>query len=461
MDTYIETNQNPPEINFGSANEFNNQPYLNQDNIFTQDNSPNNMNLLESKEVADTIYDPNAIINQETKIDEKISNIPNIDLTNTKDGERSYTFNGLINFDSNFETSPTIENTNLDLFTKKNHDIQLAETTNTQIITQNTFEEPKTENINTNLNIDNLNTNTTGNEGNFTFDANLFDINNNATTPEENYSNSGNIFSNYNFNIEGNNNIITNDTNPDNNINNIINNNYIQTDYTNIPNVNLLNAYTFGEKEQTKEPLINNPQTDFIENQNIYHENTNEQPKIENENLNVNVNTNNILGNEQKDKENLLNINIDDIHKKSPFEYIEESKTIVLQKKQNTENNNIPPQKLDTVPEIKIEEKKEEEINTNILAIEDSKTKKENEIQLTNNIPDNVQQPAKIEEKKEENKLVDISGEIKEIKQMPEKPFEQRDVIFNKNNIKVIKIEDDETTFCTGLFSPLFKKLFG
>ena len=123
MDTYIETNQNPPEINFGSANEFNNQPYLNQDNIFTQDNSPNNMNLLESKEVADTIYDPNAIINQETKIDEKISNIPNIDLTNTKDGERSYTFNGLINFDSNFETSPTIENTNLDLFTNKNRDI--------------------------------------------------------------------------------------------------------------------------------------------------------------------------------------------------------------------------------------------------------------------------------------------------------------------------------------------------
>ena len=457
MDTYIETNQNPPEINFGSANEFNNQPYLNQDNIFTQYNSPNNQDLLESKEVADTIYNPNAIINQETKIDEKISSIPNIDLTNNKNGEVPYTFNGLINYDSNFETSPTIENTNLDLFTNKNRDIQLTETTNTQIITQNTFEEPKTENLNTNLNVDNLNTNITGNEGNFTFDANLFDINNNATTSEMNYSDNGNIFSNYNF--EENNNIITNDTNQDNNINNIINNDYTQTDYTNIPNDNLLNAYTFGETEKTKEPLINNPQTDFTENQNIYHEYTSEQPKIENENLNVNAN--NLLGNEQKDKENLLNINNNDIHKKSPFESIEESKTLVLIKNPTNEININPSEKLDTVPEIKTEEKKEEEINTNILAIEDSKKKNENEIQLTNNISDNVEQSAKIEEKKEENKLVDISNEIKEIKEMPEKPFEQRDVIFNKNNIKVIKIEDDETTFCTGLFSPLFKKLFG
>jgi hypothetical protein len=132
----------------------------------------------------------------------------------------------------------------------------------------------------------------------------------------------------------------------------------------------------------------------------------------------------------------------------------------VLIKNPTNEININPSEKLDTVPEIKTEEKKEEEINTNILAIEDSKKKNENEIKLTNNISDNVEQSAKIEEKKEENKLVDISNEIKEIKEMPEKPFEQRDVIFNKNNIKVIKIEDDETTFCSGLFAPLFKKLF-
>ena len=44
---------------------------------------------------------------------------------------------------------------------------------------------------------------------------------------------------------------------------------------------------------------------------------------------------------------------------------------------------------------------------------------------------------------------------------MPEKPFEQRDYIFNKKNIKVIKIEDEETRFCSDLLTPFFKKLFG
>ena len=44
---------------------------------------------------------------------------------------------------------------------------------------------------------------------------------------------------------------------------------------------------------------------------------------------------------------------------------------------------------------------------------------------------------------------------------MPEMAFQQRDLIFNKNNIKVIKIEDDETNFCSNLFTPLFRKLFG
>ena len=61
---------------------------------------------------------------------------------------------------------------------------------------------------------------------------------------------------------------------------------------------------------------------------------------------------------------------------------------------------------------------------------------------------------------RQENNL-DISNQIKEIKEMPEKPFEQRDYIFNKKNIKVIKIEDEETRFCSDLLTPLFKKLFG
>ena len=153
--------------------------------------------------------------------------------------------------------------------------------------------------------------------------------------------------------------------------------------------------------------------------------------------------------------------------KDSLFPNIQESKTFILKDENLKENDNQNQEQkkeneLDTVPEVKISEKKTEEINTIILPNDDNQNKDGNEIQLTNNITDNVDDSAKVEEKKvEENKLVDISDEIKEIKEMPEKPFEQRDVIFNKNNIKVIKIEDDETQFCTGLLTPLFKKIFG
>ena len=134
----------------------------------------------------------------------------------------------------------------------------------------------------------------------------------------------------------------------------------------------------------------------------------------------------------------------------SPFATLKENKTVLIESEPKIENdnNNKPEEKLEPFPV----EKKDDEVNNN---------QNINDIQLTNNNIDNIEEPPKIEEKKEENKLVDISDEIKEIKEMPEKPFEQRDVLFNKNNIKVIKIEDDETTFCSGLFAPLFKKLFG
>ena len=54
-----------------------------------------------------------------------------------------------------------------------------------------------------------------------------------------------------------------------------------------------------------------------------------------------------------------------------------------------------------------------------------------------------------------------ISNEIKEIKGMPDEPFAQRDYIFNKKNIRVIKIEEEETQFCPDIFSPFMKKIFG
>jgi len=366
-----------------------------------------------------------------------------------------------------------VNNNNLDLFINNN------QTTNTQIVTQDNFEAAQVEDLGTNFNTDNINTNTTnmpGTEGDYTFDGNLFNLNNMPAMTEENYSDNANVF--HNFNFEGNNNI----NNDYNNIDNTNNLNYEQNngfssnttgEYFQNPNTNnqLMNQFTFGEKEEITPPVVANPVNEFTENQNVYHEMNNEQPKIENDILNLNANNdnNNLLEKEKKENKNILEPNNknEEVIKDSLFPNIQESKTFILKDENLKENDNQNQEQkkeneLDTVPEVKISEKKTEEINTIILPNDDNQNKDGNEIQLTNNITDNVDDSAKVEEKKvEENKLVDISDEIKEIKEMPEKPFEQRDVIFNKNNIKVIKIEDDETQFCTGLLTPLFKKLFG
>ena len=460
----MEISSNPQEINFGTNDELNNQPFLTTDNLITTLNIP---------DTAETNYIPISTINQEAKINEIDNNIIGADSNQINNGETPYTFNGQINFESNFGTSSQVNNNNLDLFINNN------QTTNTQIVTQDNFEAAQVEDLGTNFNTDNINTNTTnipGTEGDYTFDGNLFNLNNMPAMTEENYSDNANVF--HNFNFEGNNNI----NNDYNNIDNTNNLNYEQNngfssnttgEYFQNPNTNnqLMNQFTFGEKEEITPPVVANPVNEFTENQNVYHEINNEQPKIENDILNLNTNNdnNNLLENEKKENENILEPNNknEEVIKDSLFPNIQESKTFILKDENLKENDNQNQEQkkeneLDTVPEVKISEKKTEEINTIILPNDDNQNKDGNEIQLTNNITDNVDDSAKVEEKKvEENKLVDISDEIKEIKEMPEKPFEQRDVIFNKNNIKVIKIEDDETQFCTGLLTPLFKKLFG
>ena len=460
----MEISSNPQEINFGTNDELNNQPFLTTDNLITTLNIP---------DTAETNYIPISTINQEAKINEIDNNIIGADSNQINNGETPYTFNGQINFESNFGTSSLVNNNNLDLFINNN------QTTNTQIVTQDNFEAAQVEDLGTNFNTDNINTNTTnipGTEGDYTFDGNLFNLNNMPAMTEENYSDNANVF--HNFNFEGNNNI----NNDYNNIDNTNNLNYEQNngfssnttgEYFQNPNTNnqLMNQFTFGEKEEITPPVVANPVNEFTENQNVYHEMNNEQPKIENDILNLNANNdnNNLLENEKKENKNILEPNNknEEVIKDSLFPNIQESKTFILKDENLKENDNQNQEQkkeneLDTVPEVKISEKKTEEINTIILPNDDNKNKDGNEIQLTNNITDNVDDSAKVEEKKvEENKLVDISDEIKEIKEMPEKPFEQRDVIFNKNNIKVIKIEDDETQFCTGLLTPLFKKLFG
>ena len=460
----MEISSNPQEINFGTNDELNNQPFLTTDNLITTLNIP---------DTAETNYIPISTINQEAKINEIDNNIIGADSNQINNGETPYTFNGQINFESNFGTSSLVNNNNLDLFINNN------QTTNTQIVTQDNFEAAQVEDLGTNFNTDNINTNTTnipGTEGDYTFDGNLFNLNNMPAMTEENYSDNANVF--HNFNFEGNNNINNDYNNIDytNNLNYEQNNGFSSNttgEYFQNPNTNnqLMNKFTFGEKEEITPPVVANPVNEFTENQNVYHEMNNEQPKIENDivNLNANNDNNNLLENEKKENENILEPNNknEEVIKDSLFPNIQESKTFILKDENLKENDNQNQEQkkeneLDTVPEVKISEKKTEEINTIILPNDDNQNKDGNEIQLTNNITDNVDDSAKVEEKKvEENKLVDISDEIKEIKEMPEKPFEQRDVIFNKNNIKVIKIEDDETQFCTGLLTPLFKKLSG
>ena len=397
MDTIMEANQNMLELK----------------DDFTQNNMVNNLDLFDNQKITETIYDPNAITNQEPIKDQNIAFPPSTNFNQNTAEEVPYTFIGEFNFDSNSRTASQIKNSNVGLFMNNKQNVLNSATTNTLLVPRNQFEVPKTENLNTNLNTDNFipntNTNLPGSEEKYTFDGNIFDLNNNMNPSTEiNYTDNANIFNNNNFNLDvNNNNMFSNQTNQDNNFNNNFNVNF--TDFNDIINTDYANT--------------------------IYRNNNN-----------------NIIekGNEQKDKENFVNSLNNDNHIESPFATLKENKTVLIESEPKIENdnNNKPEEKLEPFPV----EKKDDEVNNN---------QNINDIQLTNNNSDNIEEPPKIEEKKEENKLVDISDEIKEIKEMPEKPFEQRDVIFNKNNIKVIKIEDDETTFCSGLFAPLFKKLFG
>ena len=137
------------------------------------------------------------------------------------------------------------------------------------------------------------------------------------------------------------------------------------------------------------------------------------------------------------------------------------------------------------------EEKKEENIDNNIQLNQEKKEEEniENNIQLSQEKKEEhiendfeksevkiitTQNETAISEAKvltQENNLLseenldknqfNISNEIKEIKGMPDEPFAQRDYIFNKKNIRVIKIEEEETQFCPDIFSPFMKKIFG
>ena len=100
MDTIMEANQNMLELK----------------DDFTQNNMVNNLDLFDDQKITETIYDPNAITNQEPIKDQNIAFPPSTNFNQNTAEEVPYTFIGEFNFDSNSRTASQIKNSNVGLF---------------------------------------------------------------------------------------------------------------------------------------------------------------------------------------------------------------------------------------------------------------------------------------------------------------------------------------------------------
>ena len=202
--------------------------------------------------------------------------------------------------------------------------------------------------------------------------------------------------------------------------------------------------------------------TQFTEAQNIYHNNEPKEELIpgpvfesiikEPNNNDDNKNNNNDEKNVEKD---ILNV-------------FKESKTLYIPKEEQQDKNKKeePIDNKNQFVEMSIHKNLDKKEDNNIVdeKKEDNNIldeKKEEEKKEDINIVEEKKEEEKKEEIIEENKLVEISNEIKEINENPEIILNNKNGNFDKNDIKVLKIEGEETNFCTNLFSGLFKKLFG
>ena len=194
----------------------------------------------------------------------------------------------------------------------------------------------------------------------------------------------------------------------------------------------------------------------FSESQNIYDQKAQEEAQKENQ-IEDNNNNDNIINDpfifntvnqtQNIDIKESNNSDVDNNKKTKLFEELHESKTLFIKNKdksitqENEPGNEMANDNLNNI--------KEEEQNINNKNKDDNDSE---EIRFDNN--------NNYTENKKDDKL-DISAQIKEINEKPDSAFEQREKIFNEKQIKVIKIEEEETQFCANLFSPLYKKLFG
>ena len=367
----------------------------------------------------------------------------NLDIKNAQQKEIDYTFNGNI-FQSGNNIKEKDYSCNAQIFTNTDiNNLNIEQNYDNNNIISNDDNNVITNEYTDNINIvedNNYITPTTNNEENINY-SKVLPIQY-LPSKVENIETNTNDIDNINFDIN----------------NNIDTNNIQVTEYN--PRLNAENVE--NHFSESKNIYDQRPQEEvqkeshFSEAQNIYDQKAQEEAQKENQ-IEDNNNNDNIINDpfifntvnqtQNIDIKESNNSDVDNNKKTKLFEELHESKTLFIKNKdksitqENEPGNEMANDNLNNI--------KEEEQNINNKNKDDNDSE---EIRFDNN--------NNYTENKKDDKL-DISAQIKEINEKPDSAFEQREKIFNEKQIKVIKIEEEETQFCANLFSPLYKKLFG
>ena len=367
----------------------------------------------------------------------------NLDLKNAQQKEIDYTFNGNI-FQSGNNIKEKDYSCNAQIFTNTDiNNLNIEQNYDNNNIISNDDNNVITNEYTDNINIvedNNYITPTTNNEENINY-SKVLPIQY-LPSKVENIETNTNDIDNINFDINNNidtNNIQVTEYNPRLNAENI-ENHFSESK----------NIYDQRPQEEVQK------ESHFSEAQNIYDQKAQEEAQKENQ-IEDNNNNDNIINDpfifntvnqtQNIDIKESNNSDVDNNKKTKLFEELHESKTLFIKNKdksitqENEPGNEMANDNLNNI--------KEEEQNINNKNKDDNDSE---EIRFDNN--------NNYTENKKDDKL-DISAQIKEINEKPDSAFEQREKIFNEKQIKVIKIEEEETQFCANLFSPLYKKLFG
>ena len=470
MEQYIKKKQ---EINNQELNTINeeNQNNVEMKRIDTKKNIEDlNINDDQNEEVHYT--DNNLNINNMDNNNQKEESYTfnNLDLKNAQQKEIDYTFNGNI-FQSGNSIKEKDYSCNAQIFTNTDiNNLNIEQNYDNNNIISNDDNNVITNEYTDNINIvedNNYITPTTNNEENINY-SKVLPIQY-LPSKVENIETNTNDIDNINFDINNNidtNNIQVTEYNPRLNAENIENHfSESKNIYDQRPQEEVQKESHFSEAQNIYDQKAQEEAqkgNHFSESQNIYDQKAQEEAQKENQiednnNNNNNNNNDNIINDpfifntvnqtQNIDIKESNNSDVDNNKKTKLFEELHESKTLFIKNKdksitqENEPGNEMANDNLNNI--------KEEEQNINNKNKDDNDSE---EIRFDNN--------NNYTENKKDDKL-DISAQIKEINEKPDSAFEQREKIFNEKQIKVIKIEEEETQFCANLFSPLYKKLFG